>query len=74
MIMKNNEKEIEVATYETQIIWIDGGVEVIYAHDNDNFEVWAFGHMGWEFRDEFDKSADAVEAATKIARMTRYEG
>jgi hypothetical protein len=69
--MKNNEKEIEVVTYETDIVWSDGAVEVVYAHDNDNFEVWAFGYMGWEFRSEFDKSADAVEAAKNLAR---YEG
>jgi len=69
--MKNNEKEIDVITYETDIVWSDGSIEVIYAHDNDNFELWVFGHMGWEFRSEFDKSADAVEAAKNLPR---YEG
>ena len=56
---------------EETVVWSDGAVEVIYAHDNDNFELWIYGQDGWEFRSEFDKSAEAVEAAKNIER---YEG
>ena len=50
------------------IVWSAEGAEVIYAHDNDNFELWVLGHMGWEFQREFDKSADAVKAAQNLER------
>ena len=53
------------------IVWSDSAIEVIYAHDNDNFELWVCGYMGWEFRGEFDKSADAVKSAQNLER---YEG
>jgi hypothetical protein len=70
--MKNSEREIEVVTYETDIVWSDGGIEVVYCHESDNFELWitnCFG--GWECIGEFDKSANAVQAAKGLER---YEG
>jgi len=78
--MKRNEKENEMNNYtnvtidlmddekEETIVWSDGAVEVIYAHNNDNFELWVFSHNGWELRSEFDKSADAVRAAENLER------
>ena len=77
--MKNNERENEMTIKETVQpsncgelkVYSDVGVDVIYDMDGDKFELWVFGYMGWELREEFAKSRDAIEAAMNLPI---YEG
>ena len=47
-----------MATLENgEIIWSEDGVDVVYWHTTDNFEVWVRGE--YDSRGEFNKSSNA---------------
>ena len=54
-----------------EIVWSDKGIDVVYYHTTDDFELWVEGCDGWESQSVFNKSADAVKAARDLER---YEG
>lgn len=59
-----------MATLENgEIIWSEDGVDVVYWHTTDNFEVWVRGE--YDSRGEFNKSSNAIEAAQNLPV---YEG
>ena len=62
-------EENQMATVENgEIVWSDEGIDVVYYHETDDFELWVEGCYGWESQSVFNKSADAVKAAMSIER------